>query len=382
MLTRALALLPLALLAACSEVPEAAPPVTSPVTSPSVRQSPQSQEPAKDCVAATLAGLSQGQKARQLLMIGTRVDSPRKTDAGAVFLAGRSTRTAAALKADIAAITKVTGVPPLVALDQEGGSVQTLKGPDFPAEPSAQRLGQGTPQALKQSTGDTAERLSAIGVTMNLAPVADTVPAGIGTANPPIGAFRRQFGATPEQVANAIEVAVPASQDAGVLTVLKHFPGLGRTRANTDTSDKAVDATATADDPYLKPFAAGIEAGSAAVMMSSARYPKLDDENIAAFSEKIVTGLLREKMGFDGLVVSDDLGAADAVAGVPVGQRAVKFVAAGGDMPLSIRPEDAEPMAKALAAAAGTSPEFAERVDESATRVLRAKERAGVLRCG
>jgi beta-N-acetylhexosaminidase len=304
------------------------------------------------------------------------------TDVGAVFLAGRSTRSASALKADVAALADAQkDLPPLVALDQEGGSVQTLKGPDFPIEPSAQRLGRGSKAALRSEVTDTAKRLSAIGVTINLAPVADTVPASVGEANPPIGAFRREFGSTPAQVSAAIEVAVPASQEAGVLTVLKHFPGLGRVRANTDTSAEAVDATATASDPHLEPFAAGIEAGTAAVMMSSARYPKLDDKNIAAFSEKIVTGLLREKLGFDGLVVSDDLGAADAVADVPVGQRAVRFVAAGGDMPLSIRPEDAKPMRQALIAEAARSPEFAKRVDEAATHVLRAKQKAALLHC-
>jgi beta-N-acetylhexosaminidase len=142
-----------------------------------------------------------------------------------------------------------------------------------------------------------------------------------------------------------------------------------------------VDDTTTASDPYLAPFAAGIKAGSAAVMISSARYPKLDRGNIAAFSRPIITGLLRDRMGFTGLVVSDDLGAAKAAESILPGDRAVRFVAAGGDMPLSIVPEHAQPMAEALTERAEADPGFYARVTESAQRVVRAKVRAGVIVC-
>ena len=260
--------------------------------------------------------------------------------------------------------------------------MQTLKGPDFPLLPSAQRLGAGSKDKLRDSVRDSARDLAAIGITINLAPVADTVPADVGLANPPIGAFRRQYGSEPAEVAAAIRTVVPASQEAGVLTVLKHFPGLGRVRANTDVQADVIDGEADADDPYLEPFRAGIEAGSAAVMMSSARYPQLDRTTIAAYSEPVVTGLLREKLGFTGLIMSDDLGAADAAAIVPVGERAVRFVAAGGDLALTIRPEDARPMARALVAEARADAGFDARLTDAATHVLRAKERAGLLRCG
>ena len=117
-------------------------------------------------------------------------------------------------------------------------------------------------------------------------------------------------------------------------------------------------------------------------MISSATYPKLDPANVAAFSAPIVTGLLREKLGFDGLVLSDDLGAAVAVNAVPLGQRAVRFIKAGGDVALSVRLSDAGPWTEALIAAAKSDPAFAARVQESATRVVRAKVRAGLAGCG
>lgn len=376
----------------------ATPPVAAPTTSaasppassvPGASSAgPPSAAPSGDCVTRTVAGLALEQRVGQLLMVGAPVASPRSLAAtvtryqlGGVFLAGRSKRPAAALRADIAALQGAAPEPLLVALDQEGGDVQTLQGPDFPAIPSALRLGSGPPATLRSDVRDAASRLAGIGVNINLSPVADTVPTSVGEDNPPIGAFHRQYGSDPAKVAAAIRTVVATSQDAGVMTTLKHFPGLGRVRANTDTSTKAIDTTTTARDSYLGPFAAGIKEGSAAVMVSSASYPRLDSANIAAFSEPVIAGLLRRDMGFTGLVMSDDIGAAAAVRAVPVGDRAVRFVRAGGDLVLTIRSQDAAPMTAALLAAARTSPAFANRVTDAATHVMRAKDHAGLLKC-
>jgi beta-N-acetylhexosaminidase len=377
-------------IAAATPTPTAPP--TAPTAAAPPAAGPSSAAPAPDveaCVTATVAGMSLDERVGQLLMIGAPVNGPRDLAAtvtryhlGGVFLAGRSKRPAVALRTDIAALQRAAGdTPLLIALDQEGGSVQTLKGPDFPVLASAARLGGQSTATLRDSAGDSARRLAGIGVTVNLAPVADTVPAALGERNPPIGAFHRQYGSDPDRVAAAIRTAVVASQDAGVLTTLKHFPGLGRVRDNTDTSADAVDTTATATDAYLKPFAAGIDAGSAAVMISSASYPRLDRDAIAAFSAPIITGLLRDRLGFTGLVMSDDLGAADAVGRIPSGARAVRFVRAGGDLVLTIRPQDAAPMAAALTAAA-TDATFGARVTDAARHVVGAKFRAGLLTCG
>jgi beta-N-acetylhexosaminidase len=332
--------------------------------------------------------MTRPERVGQLLMVGVSVDAPSglgdtvaRYRLGGVFLHGRSTRRAAGLRADIAGLQRRAALPLLISLDQEGGDVQTLKGPDFPLLPSALRLGGRPAPAVRSTAADSARRLAGIGVSVNLAPVADTVPAALGKGNPPIGAFNRQYSSDPAVVAADVRTVVTASQDAGVLTVLKHFPGLGRVRFNTDTSARAVDDTATAADPYLRPFAAGIEAGSAGVMISSAAYPKLDRSTIAAFSEPIITGLLRERLGYRGLVMSDDLGAGVAVGRYPPGQRAVRFVGAGGDLVLTIRASDAAPMAGALIEKAGRDRAFAARVDDAARHVVRAKLLAGVYSC-
>jgi beta-N-acetylhexosaminidase len=382
-------------------VKNAAPPPLPAVTyspsasAPTPSPTPTTSKPTglNGCVAATIATLDADERAGQLVMAGLPVEDPRGQAAiiaryhlGGVFLAGRSKRQAAALRSDIGALqqnAKTAGaLPLLVALDQEGGDVQTLQGNDFPPLPSAYKLGQSSPAAVASSVSGNARRLAGVGITIDLAPVADTVPTALGRRNPPIGSFHRQFGADPDKVAADIRIVVAGSQAAGVLTTLKHFPGLGRVLYNTDTSTKAVDKTTTADDPYLKPFAAGIRAGTAAVMISSATYPRLDPDNIAAFSRPIVTDLLRKRLGFTGLVMSDDLGAAAAAEAVPVGERAVRFVRAGGDLVLTVRPQDAAPMTAALTAAARQSPAFAARVTDAVQHIVRAKYRAGLLTCG
>lgn len=361
--------------------------------SPSATASPSpSPSPSVDCVTAKVASLSLADQVGQLLMVGTPVGSPagiadavRQYRLGGVFLAGRSSQSAASLLAATRTLQQAagaaTGIPLQIALDQEGGTVQTLSGTDFPPIPSAVVQGGWSTQMLKAQTADTARRLTAAGITMNLAPVADTVPAGTGSANPPIGALNRQFGSDPTKVASDIAAIVPASQGAGIMTTLKHFPGLGRVRFNTDTSTNAVDTTTTVTDPYLAPFSAGIKAGTGAVMVSSARYPKLDSQNIAAFSSAIITGLLRQRLGFTGVVISDDLGAAVAAQSVALGERAVRFITAGGDVVLTVRASDAGPMSAALVTAAQQSPEFAAKVRAAAGHVIAAKVRSGLYKC-
>jgi beta-N-acetylhexosaminidase len=268
-----------------------------------------------------------------------------------------------------------------VGLDQEGGTVQTLSGPDFPTMPSAVDQGKWDVATLKSRAADWATRLHGIGVTIDLAPVADVVPAGTGSSNPPIGQLNRQYGSSPSAVATDVSTVVGAIQGAGVLTSVKHFPGLGRVKFNTDKSTKAVDDETTATDPSLQPFISGMKAGSGAVMVSSASYPKLDPSAIAAFSSPVITGLLRQKLGYTGVVMSDDLGAAVAASTIPVGDRAVRFVKAGGDMILSVRTTDATFFSAALIAEAKSNAAFDTQVKDAVRRILISKQHAGILHC-
>jgi beta-N-acetylhexosaminidase len=118
---------------------------------------------------------------------------------------------------------------------------------------------------------------------------------------------------------------------AGVMSVAKHFPGLGRVTGNTDFTPDVVDDVTTASDPYLDSFRAAIDAGVPMVMVALATYTKIDASQLAVFSP-VVMRLLRDGLGFGGVIVSDDLGQAKAVQAIPAGTRAVSFIAAGGDL--------------------------------------------------
>jgi len=369
-------------LSACrGAVTEAAEPSSSP---PSAAPSPVAPP---TCAERTLAQLGLDQQAGQLLLVGVPVDDPVAGVAalagipvGGLFLQGRSRAGVAPVAAAIAQVQAAAAIPLQIAADQEGGQVQKLQGPGFDRIPSALVQGQEDPAALRAATASWAAQLRSAGVTMDLAPVADTVPAGTKAANPPIGAFDRQFGSDPQAVAAAVTTVVGALQDAGVVATVKHFPGLGRVTVNTDTDLGATDPVTGPDDPYLAPFAAAVRAGAGAVMVSSATYPRLDPGSPALFSSAVL-GLLRGQLGFAGVVVSDDVGMAEALSQVPVTQRAVQSVAAGVDVVLTVRPGDAQPMAQALTERAAADPAFAARVHESAGRVLALKERFGLLRC-
>jgi beta-N-acetylhexosaminidase len=265
-----------------------------------------------------------------------------------------------------------------IAVDQEGGLVQRLQGAGFSSIPSALSQGQQSPDSLRKRATAWGTQLRAAGVNVNLAPVLDTVPTGFGS-NPPIGDLDREYGHTPAAVqAHGLAFArglIAAGVDASV----KHFPGLGRVHGNTDISSGVQDSLTTRHDPYLAPFAAAVDAEVPFVMISTAIYTRLDPNGPAAFSKTIVTGMLRGDLGFDGVVISDDLGAAKQVSGYSTGQRAVQFIAAGGDIVLTVARDVIPQMTAAVIARAKSDPSFRKPVDSAARTVLRAKQARGLL---
>ena len=217
-------------------------------------------------------------------------------------------------------------------------------------------------------------------MNLDLAPVVDIVPAGTETANPPIGAFDRQYGSTAAVVVPAAGAVVDGLSAHGVTATLKHFPGLGRVQANTDTTADVVDSTTTADDEQVAAFAdLARSPADPFVMVSSARYTQLDPDAQAAFSPIVLTDLLRGQLGFDGVVISDDFGLATAVQDLPPGERAVRFLAAGGTLVLTVDPAIVPTMIDAVLARADADPAFATTVDAAVHTALLAKERAGLL---
>ncbi|MGY1774075.1 glycoside hydrolase family 3 N-terminal domain-containing protein [Blastococcus sp. SYSU D00813] len=340
-------------------------------------------------VDAALAGLDRRRQIAQLFVVGVPATDPsaaavellRDTGVGGVFLRGRSTVAAADLAAATGSWTGLTpGIRPWVAVDQEGGNVQTLSGPGFGPLPRAVDQGALPPDQLAALAAGLGASLASAGINLDLAPVVDVVPAGTERSNQPIGYYGRQYGATAAAVVPAAGAVVDGLAASGVTATIKHFPGLGRVEGNTDDSAGVTDTVTTRDDEQVAAF--GTLAASPAdpfVMTSSATYALIDPTAPAAFSPVVVTDLLRGQLGFDGVVISDDLGAAQAVQDLPPGDRAVRFLTAGGTLVLTVTPTVLPAMIDAVVARAEADPAFAEQVDAAVRTALLAKAGRGLL---
>ena len=333
-----------------------------------------------------LEGWSPEERAGQLIMVGVETAGPRlaSIDAvsthhvGNVFIAGQTHAGAEAIRGVVDAMTALVGpdtthgTPLLVATDQEGGQVQVLQGSGLSTIPSALEQAAMPAQDLRARALTWGQELADVGVTMNLAPVADLVDVPDPSANAPIGAWEREYGNDPATVLDHATAFAQGMEEAGVIAVYKHFPGLGRVGANTDTASDVTDGTtAPSGDAAVSVFADAIGGGARVVMVSSAVYPLIDDSSPAVFSPAVVTDMLRGELGFTGVVITDDVSAAAQVQEWDPGPRAVRAGRAGCDIVLaSGDPSTAIDMVRALVDQARDDPAFADRIDQSAARVL------------
>jgi beta-N-acetylhexosaminidase len=338
---------------------------------------------------SVLRDMTLPQRVGQLFMVGTpaaevdRVTTSQigRFHVGNVMLAGRSydgvrapARVSRTMRAEVSAAS-TSRVRLFVATDQEGGLVRVLQGPGFSEIPSALVQGRWAPSALRSSAEVWARQLRRVGVNLNLAPVLDTVPSRRAAKhNPPIGQYDRQFGFTTRVVTRHGLAFLDGMRAGGVVPAIKHFPGLGRVRANTDTAAGVTDRVTRRRDAYLEPFQKAIRAGAPFVMMSTAFYARLDPKRPAAFSPFVIRTMLRGDLGFRGVVISDDLARARQVASFSPAARALRFIAAGGDMVLTVDPGPLPAMYGAVLDRARDRKSFRAKVNAAALRVLRAKQ--------
>ena len=303
---------------------------------------------------------------------------------GAFWFTATTTAGTAAIRAVSDAIqaqaTKAatSGVGMFVAANQEGGQVQARRGSGFTLMPSAVVQGTWSIARLRASAQLWGNQLAAAGVNLDFAPVADVVPPGTDATNQPIGVLDREYGHDPARAGGHAAAFIAGMTAAGIATTAKHFPGLGRVVNNTDYSAGVVDTVTTATDPYLGSFESTITAGVPFVMIALATYTQIDPDHLAAFSPAVIKTLLRGKLGFRGVVVSDSLTAA-AVSAIPPGQRAIDFLLAGGDVVVARNSPDALAMVTAVRARAASDSAFATIVRNAAVLVLQAKGAAGLL---
>ncbi|SIS07968.1 glycoside hydrolase family 3 N-terminal domain-containing protein [Microbacterium sp. RURRCA19A] len=364
-------------LAGC--VPEPAPvPTTSatPTASPTPTPTP-TPDP--------LAGFSLADKVGQMFMVGTSVGGADPTTVaavrddhiGGVFLHGRSDAGIPAMAALVGGFTSLVaaGRPELwVATDQEGGDVQVLSGPGFDGIPSAVDQGRQSDDDLRGNAATWGGQLAQAGVNMNLAPVADVVTSPeTARSNPPIGQLDREYGYDAATVAAKAGAFAQGMRDGGVLPTFKHFPGLGHVGENTDTASGVTDDFVTAEGPDVGVYSTVVAQGPAVVMLSTAIYAKIDPSAPAAFSPTVV-GVLRSTVGFDGVVTTDDLSAAQQVQQWSPADRATLAVEAGIDLLLvSADPTVYPEMHQAVLTKAQADPAFAAKVDAAARRVVAQK---------
>ncbi len=280
------------------------------------------------------------------------------------------------------ATSKATGrVGFFVAANQEGGVIQALRGRGFSRMPSAVVQGGMSPSDLRTRAHEWGQQLMSAGVNLNFAPVVDVVPPGGDAQNQPIGVLMRGYGHDPATVGDHGIAFLRGMARARVATTAKHFPGLGRVKGNTDFAARVVDRSTTRDDPYLEPFRQAVDAGVPFVMVALATYTRIDPDDLAVFSSIVMGRMLRGDLHFTGVIVSDDLGEATAVAAIQPGQRAIDFLSAGGDMVVSKTVGPAVAMARAIVSRTRNNGSFRARVDDAVLRILREKGRSGLLPC-
>ncbi|MDM4762154.1 glycoside hydrolase family 3 N-terminal domain-containing protein [Galbitalea sp. SE-J8] len=361
-------------LAGCSPSPAPAPSGPAPTT-----PAPTSPAPTTPATPDPIAGMSLAEEVGALFVVGAPAagdDSTarrlvRDRSVGGVFLSGRSTAGVAATARVVQRLRDAGGDRPLlVATDQEGGQVQVLSGPGFDTIPSALDQGAVDPAVLRGRAAGWGRQLRAAGVDVDLAPVADVVRSA-DADNPPIAAFDREYGTSADAVAAHAGAVADGLRDAGVTPTFKHFPGLGYVDGNTDTTAGVTDAVTGADGPTAASFARLAAAGPSLVMVSSAIYARIDGSAPAVFSPTVVTGLLRQQLAFDGLVITDDISGATQLAAWSPADRAILALTAGCDLLLVSRtPAVADPMIDGVVARAGSDPAFRTVVDAAARRVL------------
>jgi len=328
----------------------------------------------------------------QLLMVGINSAGLTQSDAtvlaetrsGNVLLLGNSTVGTAGIRdltRQVRQVSEATDrVRIVIAADQEGGLVQRLRGRGFDPIPSAVRQAQLSDRELKAEARIWGRQLKRAGITANLAPVADVVPPAMTGVNEPIGQLRRGYGSDPALVAEKVIAFVSGMQAAGVSTTVKHFPGLGRVRENTDFRSDVIDRITRRGDPALVGFRSGVRAGADMIMVSSATYTKIDSRRRATFSPTVLRVMIRQDLHFTGVIISDDL-AATAMQDLSPEDRVIRFLTAGGDLAILGDPAIAQAAADGVVAKARQDDGFAKLVAASALRVVELKRRHGLADC-
>src|SRR5688500_6390774 len=288
-----------------------------------------------------------------------RIDAALDAGVGGFILFGGPAAEISALTADLRARSRI---PLLIAADLERGAGQQFPGATG-LPPLAAIASLGDPNLVREAARLTARESRRLGINWDLAPVCDV---DVEPANPIVGT--RSFGGDVARVTEFAAEWIDGCQSLGVLACAKHFPGHGRTTADSHAEMPVVRASQ--DELFqvdLAPFRAAIDAGVASIMTAHISFPALDPGGTpATLSRAIVHGLLREQLGFDGLIVTDALIMAGVLEGRDEAAACVAAIAAGVDV--LCYPTDVVGVARALDKAASRGELDRERLHRSLQR--------------
>lgn len=262
-------------------------------------------------------------------------------------------------------------IPLFLSLDEEGGRVSRLT-VELEALPSNEIIGEKNDSDFSFEIGNIiGEKLRGFGFNMDFAPVFDI---NSNPNNPVIG--DRSFGSNPEVVRRLGIATMKGIQNKDVISVIKHFPGHGDTSVDSHLGLPKVDKGLEGLENFeLKPFKGAIEDGADAIMISHILFPQIDDENPASLSHSIITNILRDKMNFEGIVITDDLTMGAIIDNYSIEEAVIKAVIAGSDIVLVCHDYDKEFAAiKALKDAVKDGVISEARIDESVYRILKLKK--------
>lgn len=263
-------------------------------------------------------------------------------------------------------------IPLLMSVDQEGGMVARFR-PPFAVFPGNMALGAtGSVDYCRRAAEAIGKQLAAMGVNMNLAP---SVDVNINPDNPIIGV--RSFSESPEVVAEMGAAAIAGYQSAGVISCAKHFPGHGDTSTDSHLALPMIPYDRKRlDEVELVPFRAAVKAGAAAIMTTHIIFRALDENHPATLSSKILKGLLRDEMAYDGILATDCLEMKAIADNYGIEKAAVLAVEAGADMLLSSHTLEFQiQLRNALVKAVETCVISEERIDQSVERILALKRK-------
>ena len=265
-----------------------------------------------------------------------------------------------------------SGLPPFLAVDEEGGQVARISGKEgfsLEAFPDMSKIGASNDEAKAFEVGETIGKyLADLGFDVDFAPVADVLTNQDNTV-----VARRSFGSDAEIVSRMVSEEVKGLKKHGVSPVLKHFPGHGGTAEDSHETKPVLHRTLEElSETEFLPFAAGIESGADFVMAGHIGVPEIEEDGRpAVFSKTLLTDVLRKQLGFEGIIITDAMNMGAVTESYDSGEAAVAALSAGADMILM--PEDFDAAVQAVKDAVEKGALTESRIEESAMRILALK---------